>query len=190
MRKIGPWVVLVELIWSNDSWQSHSDRIWLAETCAASQATTDCKFLYQTEAQQRWIFHGYGCYLLCSTPHFVPLIAALLILCNACKKMFLLGIPAGQLLQLEKCSMCCLGSSHNAKPSGKIRWYYISNSYQSLSQGETTASSLWDYSLIECWQFINHSTHVLRSVYPKRAAHVWEITHPDSGSIPNWTSKV
>ena len=64
----------------------------MAKTCAASQATTDCKFLYQTEAQQRWIFYGYGCYLLCSTPHFVPLIAALLILCNAFKKMFLLGI--------------------------------------------------------------------------------------------------
>ena len=31
------------------------------------------KFLYQTEAQKRWIFQVYGCYPLCSTPNFFPI---------------------------------------------------------------------------------------------------------------------
>jgi len=100
------------------------------------------------------------------------------------QKMLIFGIPAGRLLLLERCSMCCLGSSHNALTFRRCRWHYISNSYQSLSHGGTIAFSLRDYSLIECLQFINHSTHLLRSVYPKGAVHVRETTHP----IPRWRS--
>ena len=145
---------------------------------------------FSTKRPQRLIFQGYDYYPLCSSHHFVPFIATLINPMLCLQKMLILGIPAGRLLLLERCSMCCLGSSHNALTFRRSRWHYISNSYQSLSHGGTKAFSLQDYCLIECLQFINHSTHVLRSVYPKGAVQVREITDPDSGSRPNWISKV